>query len=805
MPIRTICAVSAALLILAAPAFPQSVARITGSVIDSTSKKEIPYASVSILKNDSFFLGTTADVHGKFEFIRVHAGKYVLEITATGYIKQSVPLIIADKKTITLTPVMLAAENNTLTEVTITQLKSLVEDKGDRLVYNAEKDISNSGGTAADLLRKVPSITVDLDGNVQMRGNSNIRILINGKPSSIMSRNLRDALRQMPANIIKTVEVITSPGAKYDAEGAAGVINIITKKGLQGANGNVNATVGNFNKSLGGSFSYKKKKLSVSLSGNVYQYRNKFSRTAHRTSFADDKPESFLNITGASDNTGTGANGELSIDYDFDSSTRINFAANIWGGNFPDNSVSYTSLKDASENAVEAFTNNTRFRNPYGNGQLDLGFTKTLKRPSQELAILAQFSRMPDNYFYDNILDYEGRGIIKQHSENYSRNKEYTAQADYTHPFKIYFSKDTADIKLEMGTKLIHRDIGSEYYLSTAAGDGPLTVDPAQTNIFDYKQNVYSGYTSLRIETKKRWVLSAGLRLERTTLDGAFESTQTVVNTAFNNFVPSVTLSRTLSKHTVRVSYTQRIRRPMIWNLNPWRNESDPKNIWTGNPYLLPEVNHAFELGHTITGEKNLSLNSTLYVRRTSTGIEYITNVDSAGILITAPQNIGKRSSAGIDINFSIQPNAKWNFSTGSDFAYVDLKTANSTLRNSGVTYRFTLNTAYKLPHDYTIQANGNFFSGWIGLQVKNSPWYWYGISAKKEFWDKKAGLTLGVNNPFNNAFTQKLTRTGQGFIEHAQFVPIVRSVRLSFEWRFGQMSTDAKRSRKITNDDTGR
>src|SRR5688500_11382344 len=251
---------------------PNKATKITGTVSDSATAKGLPYASVSLLKNDSFYLGTAADAAGKFE-LAPDPGKYKIEVTVTGFGKKTLPITVEQSSNRKI-DIKLVAESGTLREVTITQLKALVEDKGDRLIYNAEKDISNAGGTAADVLRKVPMITVDLNGNVQMRGSGNIRILINGKPSSMMARNLADALRQMPANIIKSVEVITSPGARYDAEGSAGVINIITKKGLQGFNGSVNATAGNFNRALGTSLNYKKKKIGFSVSANGNQYRD---------------------------------------------------------------------------------------------------------------------------------------------------------------------------------------------------------------------------------------------------------------------------------------------------------------------------------------------------------------------------------------------------------------------------------------------------------------------------------------------------------------------------------------------------
>jgi outer membrane receptor protein involved in Fe transport len=782
----------------------QSNSKITGTVVDSSTKKPLPYSSISILKADSFYLGTAADANGKFE-LSPAPGKYTIEVSVMGFVKKRLPLQVersANKPlTISLTP-----EAGALKEVTITQLKALVEDKGDRLVYNAEKDISNAGGTAADVLRKVPMLTVDVNGNVQMRGSGNIRVLVNGKPSSMMARNLADALRQMPANVIKAVEVITSPGAKYDAEGSAGVINIITKKGLQGFNGSVNATAGNLNRSVGGNLSYRKKKIGIALSLSTYQYRNQHNGESSRTAFQDGVPINVIDQQTSGDNTGTGANGELSVDYDPDSLSRINFSANIWGGAFPSNSLQTTTVHDADGSLLQAYSNESWFRNPFGNGQLDLGYTKTFKKPGQEFSLLTQFSRMPDNYFYRTLFFTPDEDLyLTQYSDNFSRNKEYTAQTDYVHPFTKIGKRDTLDIKIETGIKFIYRDIGSEFVANHKDDiNGPLIPDPEQSNVFDYTQKVMSAYTSLRMDTKKKWSVVLGARLERTELRGNFTSSGTSVNNTFNNLIPSINISKGIKKHRVKFSYTQRIQRPMIWLLNPWLNARDPKNIWTGNPFLLPELNHSWEIGHSISGENGFSLNSSFYYRHTNKGFEFLAKVDSDGVSLVKPLNVGKRFDLGLNINTTTQPLPNWNLGGGGELTYVDMKTTNSTLKASGWTWRLNYNTSYKFPKDYTIQADGSVGSGWINLQRKNSGWYWYSFSGKKELWKKKASLTLGVNNPFNARVKITAVRTDPSFLEYSNFSFINRGVRLTFEWRFGEMVAGGKQTKKISNDDKG-
>ncbi|WP_299990771.1 outer membrane beta-barrel family protein [uncultured Pontibacter sp.] len=781
--------------------------KLSGVLSDSLTAAPIGYANAVLKNGDKLISGTAADGDGKFELANLPLGSYTLELTFLGYRPKKLPITLtAERPDLQLGKVPLNSDSKMLAAVEVTAMKALVEDKGDKLVYNAEKDVSNAGGNAADVLRKVPTLTVDLDGNVQMRGNSNIKVLVNGKPSGMMARNLAEALRQMPADNIKSVEVITSPGARYDAEGSAGVINIITKKGLQGFNGSTNVTTGNLNRYLGTNLNYRKKKLGISLSASGYQYRNKYSMESTRTNLVNGEPVSVFEQTTWADNTGFGGNGEMSIDYDPDSTSRINFSANVWGGDFPNDNTILNRLRDANGNLLQNFRSERSYTNPYGNGQLDLGYTKTFK-PEQELSILSQYSRMPDNYEYEAENYTSGDELtFRQQSKNFSRNKEYTLQTDYTHPFKLNGLRDTTSLKLEVGAKAIRRDIGSEFrVLQSLDGVSPLEPDPSQSNDFNYFQRVYSGYTSLHLSTKSKWNIKAGARLEHTDISGDFESTKTKMSNEYTNLIPSISVSKGIKAHTLKASYTQRIQRPLIWYLNPWVDASDTLNLRTGNPYLDPELNHAVELGHSMSTDKGLNINTALYWRYTDNAIEYLSQVDENGVSILSPQNVAQRKIYGVNLNLSGQLNKNWNMSGGSDLRYLDVESPARNLSNSGLVWSMNMNTTYKLPKDYSFQAYGNYSSGWLNLQSSNSGWHWYGFAAKREFLDKKASVTLGVNNPFNRSIKQIGQRNDPTFAYESRSFNFNRSVRLSFEWRFGQMNTNGgKRSKKINNDDKG-
>jgi outer membrane receptor protein involved in Fe transport len=318
---------------------------------------------------------------------------------------------------------------------------------------------------------------------------------------------------------------------------------------------------------------------------------------------------------------------------------------------------------------------------------------------------------------------------------------------------------------------------------------------------------VYSGYTSLRWSNKAKWSVNAGARLEHTEIKGRFITTGTSLNSQYNNLIPSITISKGIKTHTLKISYTQRITRPLIWYLNPWINRTDPKNLTTGTPDLNPEINHGTELSHNFSTRKGTMLNSSLYWRMTDNAIEYVARIDTGDVSINRPQNIAKRSVIGVNQNINTKLNKDWNLNGGVDVRYMEISSPALNQQNSGWQWNLNMNSMYKLRKNYTLQGYTGVHSGWLSLQ-RTTPTigYWYGLSAKKAFWKDKASLTLGTNNPFTRGIRQVGIEEGSTFTSRSESLFVNRSFRLTFEWRFGQMSADGgKRGKKIANDDSGR
>ncbi|OZI09443.1 TonB-dependent receptor [Siphonobacter sp. BAB-5385] len=779
--------------------------QLTGMLVDSLTSQPVPFASVALLsESGTLITGQTTSESGQFSFTKLITGSYGLKITYVGYQSRSLSGIrITDSQPLqNLGTIRLKALSRQLNEVRISTRKALIEEKADRLVYNAASDLTNKGGTAVDVLRKAPMLTVDVSGKVQIRGSSSIKVLLNGRPSGLLARNLSEALKMIPANTILAVEVMTSPAARYDAEGAGGVINIITKKQLKGSNGNLDVTAGNYVQSLGGSYGFKREKFGLTFSGNTNAEREKTIAEMTRTSLADGQSTGELYQRSYANNVSRGWFGDLSMEYAFDTLNRVNFSMSSWGGTWPGSSTLYNRFQSINPPLTQEYNQVVDQKNPFGNLEWNLGYTRLFRKPKQELSLLGQYSYTFDNTRYvSNQFNLTNQPLYRETSTNLSRNPQWTWQVDYTHPF----SSNGRHV-FEVGAKLVRREVSSVYevYHSQSENVTQLILSNDRSNTFKYSQQVMAGYASVKLTNRKLWTLQLGTRLENTKMYGQFKTTIPPFQVDFQNLIPSVVLSKELTpQQSIKVSYTQRISRPMIWDLNPFINASDPKNLVAGNPKLRPELAHLAELAYSVTTENGTYVNLNLYRRQTANSIEDVRTVDNAGVSTTMRQNVARNERTGLNLNAAGEFGRNLKVNGGGELYYAHFNSPSLGIKNSGWLWQVNLNMAYELPRNYSIQANGMYSTGWILLQGRNSAWYDYSLAVRKEFWDKKGSLILGVNNPFTYPFRQKENTQSDTFRAHTANQYFTRSVKLTFSWQFGQLRNSSEEEvRKITHDD---
>ncbi len=790
-----------------AQATAKGSAKITGYVIDSSASKAVEYASIALMtKTDKKIVdGAICDDKGKFSLSRIAVGEYILSISFMGYQTKKVEVNIINKNDeIDLGVIKMNQSTQTLAEVTVEGQRSLIEDKVDRMVYNAEKDITNKGGDGTDVLRKVPSLTVDLDGNVSLRGSQNVKVLINNKPSTILASSIADALKQIPADMIKSVEVITSPSAKYDAEGSAGIINIITKKNnLQGLSLNFDSSVGIRGGNLSLNGSYRMGNMGFSLGGfgrANYNVNGRFDNTQITTGIDGSKT---TNVQGAETrNSGLFGNYQLGWDWDINKSNSVSASVRFGArnqSNFQDGLLTQifrnNLLNSANTRNVESIDNSN-------NVDANVDYTHTFKKPQQELSVSGQFSRNNRNSeFTNNILNLPdslvARGLNRITNINPSYNQEATVQIDYQTPIG-------KTQMIEFGGKDIYRTVNSVF--RQLGSNGSL----------DYNQNIVASYLSYTLTTKSKYSLKVGGRYEYTTIDANQTKEGGQVNgitiPSYGTFVPSINISKSIKGGTtLKIAYNRRIQRPSLQFLNPNVNASNPSNVTVGNPLLAPEFTNNYEFTVN-TFFKNTFLTTALFMRNTTGGIQSVrtSTVDAQNrpIILTNYLNIGNEDAYGMNLFGNVNISNKLQLGGGTDIYYAILKNNNPNplynASNEGVVASFRLFGSYNFSKGWGLQTFAFYRGNQVQLQGNQGGFGIYSLGVKKDFMNKKGSIGFGAENFFTpNGFTIKSNVDSPTINQNSVTTLRNMNFKLTFSYKIGKITfTDGKKKKKSVNND---
>ncbi len=754
---------------------------ISGIILDQEEAQPLPGATVMLLTADNVIIRTfTTGTDGRFSFDSPVAGTYKISISYIGYVGYTSRLIqVADQHT-DLGTILLRKDSKMLQGVTITHNKKapLIQSKSDRIIYNAGADISNKAGTASDVMRKVPLLTVEPDGQLKMRGNSNFKVLLNGIPSPVMAKNLKEALKMIPASSIASIEVITNPSAKYEAEGAAGIINVITKKKMSGNNGSIDLSAGNLEQTGNLALNIIRNKLTYELLLNA-SYKKEYQKsTMERNSLSSGPHTGTLLQERDTRQRDNGGYAGFTTTYTIDSLQKIGTSISYWTGKWPEKDNLYNRYQTSSQTSEYK-----QYSNKYGKYNffdLSLNYQKKFRKPGQELQVTGMWSRSRDlsEYITDQFT-MNGTPVFREQSPNSGTSKDWNLQADYIHPLNKS-GKHVAEIGVRY-TRSSNKNDYSVY-------NSHLPVDPARSNGMNYFQDIYAFYISTNIRPDSgNWAIRPGLRFEYTKLGASYNATNPPFGVSFSNWVPSLLISRYLNDNQeIKINYTERIRRPWIWDLNPYVDASDPMNKTAGNPGLKPELNRMLELGHSYDENNGFSLNSAIYYNTNSNAIEQITTLDTSGVSFTTSQNIAANKRLGANMNASFTPAPGWSLNAGGEVFYLKFDAPSMQLQSKGTFYNLHLNTTYGLPENFSILVAGEYSNGFITLQGTNAANYSYRLAVRKELFDKKASLTLATNNPFQRHFLQKSTATSPTFESNTSGRFYNRSVTLSFSWQFG-------------------
>ena len=785
---------------------PKGKGSIKGQVIDKQTNT--PVASVSIqifkMKDSSLVKGMATDENGAFSLTDIPFGMYKLKASMIGYVTYVANnvLIAPQSKDVDLGVIKIEQGDETKTaEIEVTAEMPIFQTQIDKKVYNVEKSLVSESGTLIDVLKNVPSVTVDSEGNIKLRGSSNIKFLINGKPSAILGLDPSTILDQIPASNVQSIEIITNPSSKYEAEGTTGIINFVLKKEQNdGYTGSINLNAGTEDK-YNGSANFGIKSGKISLIGS-YNFRiGHMSGTGNvdRTTFFGDSAylyNQYLNFN----NKMNSHMGNFGIDYDITKKSTLSFST----------SYNYRSRnrneKSDYFNYSPSVLQSSYIRNNYdedngNNIDANLSYRLKFDKPKQELITNFQYS-YSDEDINNDILQFNNVNFTNQLMQNdktAQKFKFYIFQSDYTHPFG-------QDMKLETGFKGTIRDISSDFVSRYFDQNTQNWITNTNlSNNLDYRDQVYGAYLNFA-NRYKDFGYQVGIRVEQTYT----KIDQLTMNQTFeNNYIdlfPSVFLTQTFNKlNEIQVNYTRRINRPSMWQLNPFTDYSDPQNLRKGNPYLNPEYVNSFELSY-LRYFTTFTLTGTVFYRNVKDVINRVVNIiDSTSTIVTF-DNIAKSNSYGLELVLAGNLAKWWNLNANFNYSKYTVSGGskyNDIDNNADVwSVKFMNNFIFSKILELQIAY---FYTGkMVTLQGGLEPMQSLDIGIKKDFFNKRLSLTLRSSDVMN---TMKfvMSSSGSNFIMDANRKRNSRMLFLTLTYRFGtdqKLLSQKRQKRQQQNDE---
>lgn len=781
---------------------------LTGTVRDSLSQQPVPYATVVLLPNTPSITplaGSITDENGLFNLLQLAPGSFRLQVSFVGYAPRMQSVTVTTAPT-TLSPILLTPTTQQLGEAVVVGTKPLVDIRPDRLVYNAAQDVGSAGGTAVDILRKTPLLAVDGEGNVTMRGSTNFKILVNNHPSPILAQNLSQALKGIPADQIQSVEVVTTPSAKDDGEGTAGIINIVLKKGARrNLNGHVSASGGNRATELTSALGFKRGPVSVNAAASTGTWYEPDQLTRRRLGFSALGTDT-LTQSGRRINSGRWYNATMSLDYDPAEHHHFTLTGTLSSFKGQGKRDLFNQLVSPDITLNQLFTRaNTEYVGNVGN-EVTGTYTRTFAQARREWNVLAQYTRNTGTfgYVFDQFTNsavalVASQADYRERSQGSTPSKEVTIQTDFKQPFGEAQT-------LEIGLKTIFRRTGA---LATVEGTVPgqmtdFTTLAGRGTDFNYFQDVQAAYASYVTPLGKKVTTTLGSRVERTSFSADFRDSGTSLDSrSYLSVLPNASLNYTFRRDTssLRLAYSRRITRPYIDYLNPFVDRSNPQNITYGNPELAPELTDAYEVSYnTLFHSTPVIVSGT--VRHTGNAIEAVRlPTNTSGVTEQTYANVASITYYQLTLYGTAKFTKQWEASGGPNAQYVVFLGSNQELLRRGLSAGLQLDTSYHFEHMLTAQAS---LSGSLPspiLQGRGSANLYYSVGVKKTLFGEKADVTLNVANPFNNSFPNRSIINTTFIEEHTEYRSYQRAFRVSFNYRFGQDGPE-REHRKANNDD---
>ncbi len=758
----------------------QQSVNITGQVVEAGNQSPVEFATVAVMRgaDSSPITGVTTGIDGRFS-VQTDASDFYIEISFIGFEKREIRSFNATGGKIELGLIPLGVNDQQLEEIVIEGEKSSTEFRIDKRVFNVGADLSSAGASALDVLTNVPSVNVNIEGQVSLRGSSGVQILIDGKPSVLTSSDNGNALGTITADMIQSVEVITNPSAKYEAEGTSGIINIILKKEeKKGTNGSISLNTGvPHNHSLGLSLNHRTEKFNLftQLGAGYRELPNK--RKSVNANLVTD-----TTITSAA----TAYRNEQFYNFILGADYYINdYNVVTLSGNFAlelEDQPSETNYVMTDANATISEwkrTEETDATNP--KYQFELQYKKDFQDQEDHDLLFSAIGSFFGKTQSSDFLTGTTEGVafqdaLQKTATSFDEGK-YTFKLDYTRPF-------TETLTLETGSQYLINRVGNDYSVENLE-DGVWVLDETQTNNFEFHQNVLGVYATGAYELDK-WGVKLGLRIENTDLKTELVTTNEPNSQNYNNLFPTAHASYKLTNDfSLQSGYSRRIYRPRLWDLNPFFNLRDNFNIRRGNPELDPEFTDSYEVAAVYNGD-HISLSSAVYHRYTTGVIERVAFYEN-NVNVTQPENIGINNATGLEINTKYEP-APW-LTLNGDFNY-NYYDREGELEGTVIDFKADqwstrVNSKIKLPADVDLEVTGTYRSSFETVQGEQGDQLFMDLGARKKILSGKGVVNFSVRDVF-------ASRIGRSYVYQPTYELYSRSLRgtfvtLGFSYGFGK------------------
>lgn len=781
---------------------------ITGKVIDKTTGQPLEYATVAFFSKaeNRIITGGITNEAGNFS-IPVPSGTYDISIEFISFKKQTIPdqKLSTDKNLGTLS---LEADTEALDEIEIIAEKTTVEIKLDKKIYNVGKDLTVRGGTVSDVLDNVPSVSVDVEGNVALRGNENVRILINGKPSGLVGINSTDALRQLPAESIERVEVITSPSARYDAEGTAGILNIILRRSkLQGLNGAITTNVG-WPKSAGisGNINYRTGDLNI-FNTTSYDYREVPGNSSSYTQFFNkkfddngnlivDNLDTYSDETNDYDRIRKGLSTNFGVEWYVTDSASITGSVSYRNGDNESNTTNtliYLDENQQFESQSNRFDPEEETDNVL---QYSVNFTKNFDDGGHKLTMDFQYEDNSEDEFSKVLQE----GINTEKVATLEDQSRILLQTDYVLPIG-------EKSQFELGYRGNFNNQDTDYTVEILnENTGQFIVNDSLSNFLNYREYVNAAYSQFGSKVGSKFSYLLGLRLESTRITVDQPTSGDYSKNDYTGLFPTVNLSYELSENeNVTLGYSRRIQRPRSWFINPFPSRSSVTSIFRGNPELAPSYSGLFDLGYYKKFGK-VSLNTSAYYQHATDVFSFISfdtgetvdvNGQTFSVIERTPINLAEEDRYGFEFTLTYNPIRKWNINANFNIFRQSITGTDPnglSLDNDNTSWFARLNNKYTLPGKIEWQTSLNYRGPSEDAQNKREGVFSANMAFSRDIFNENASIALNVSDLLNSR-KRTMDTTTPTYTGTSEFQWRERSINLSFTYRFNQQKKRQQRN----------